>query len=91
MTEVILSIISAVVILTGTFFALVKSGHIQMGKKENGLGPRMDFLETHFNHETESGFLRIETAIKDGFKGIENKLDKISEDVIIVKTKQNNK
>ena len=44
MTEVILSIISAVVVLTGTFFALIKSGHIQMGKKE-GNGHTKERLE----------------------------------------------
>ena len=78
--EIIMTILAAVVTLGGTFLALVKSGHIQIGKvKENGIESKMDILTQHYNHE-----------ISETLKRIEEKLGDIHDGIIYLKAKQKN-
>ena len=78
MQETLLTILGSVVALGATFLALIKSGHIRIGK-ENGIETKMDSLEQHFNHE-----------ISETLKRIEEKLGDIHDGVIYLKAKQKN-
>ena len=79
MTETLLTILASVIALGGTFLALVKSGHIRIGK-ENGISAKLDKIESNDLHTISETLLRIE-----------KKLEEVHENTIIIKTKQNNK
>ena len=78
MQETLLTILGSVIALGATFLALVKSGHIRIGK-ENGIESKMDVLTQHYNHE-----------ISETLKRIEDKLGDIHDGVIFLKAKQKN-
>ena len=75
MNEVILTLLSSVIALGGTFLALVKSGHIRIGK-ENGVVAKLDEIETNHLHTINETLLRIEKM-----------LGEVYENTIIIKTK----
>ena len=78
MENILLTAIGAIVTLGGTFLALIKSGHIQVGKKENGLSAKLEKIESNDLH-----------SIAESLKRIEDKLGEIHDNILIVKTKVN--
>ena len=79
--QIIMTILAAVVTLGGTFLALVKSGHIQIGKvKENGVSAKLEEISDNHLH-----------SIAESLGRIEKLLGEIHENTIIIKTKQNGK
>lgn len=81
MQDIIITLLGAIVTLGGTFLALVKSGHIQIGKvsgKENGISAKLDKIESNDLHSIGETLLRIEKV-----------LGEVHENTIIIKTKQN--
>ena len=79
MQETLLTILGSIVALGGTFLALVKSGHIRIGK-ENGISEKLDKLANNDLHTINETLLRIEKV-----------LGEVHENTIIIKTKQNGK
>ena len=79
MQETILTILGSIIALGATFLALVKSGHIRIGK-ENGVSAKLEEIETNHLHNISETLLRIEKV-----------LGEVHENTIIIKTKQNDK
>ena len=79
MQETLLTILGSTIALGATFLALVKSGHIRIGR-ENGVSAQLDKIEKNDLHTINETLLRIE-----------KKLEEVHENTIIIKTKQNNK
>ena len=75
MQETLLTIFGSVVALGTAFLALVKSGHIRIGK-ENGVAAKLDEIETNHLHTINETLLRIEKV-----------LGEVHENTIIIKTK----
>ena len=80
MQETLLTILGSVVALGATFLALIKSGHIRIGK-ENGISAKLDELGSNHLHSIAETLLRIERKLE--------KLDEISEGIVYLKARQN--
>ena len=79
MQDIIITLLGAIVTLGGTFLALVKSGHIQIGKVNgNNVKSVLENIETNHLH-----------TIAQTLERIEKKLEDMHENIIIIKTKQN--
>ena len=77
MTETLLTILGSIITFGVTFLALIKSGHIRIGR-ENGVAAKLDKIEGNDLLHIHETLLRIE-----------KKMEEIHENTIIIKTKQN--
>ena len=75
MQETLLTILGSTIALGTAFLALVKSGHIRIGK-ENGISAKLDKIENNDLHAISETLLRIEKV-----------LGEVHENTIIIKTK----